>query len=480
MNITHLNFGEYLPLWSVFPFAGLLLSIAILPYTADKFRKKNTPLIIAFWVLLFCIPFGASFGGHLLTYQLIETVVLDYVPFIVLLFGLYTVAGGIAIKGGIVGTPTTNISLLLIGTALASLIGTTGAAILMIRPILSANAYRKKKAHVVVFFILLAANIGGCLTPIGDPPLYLGFLRGVPFFWTIRLLPILLLNTAVLMIFFAIIDGHFYKKEVEAGNLPLAFANVGFGNDCNGFGKRTVETVKNAGGGRITIDGAHNFFLLLLIVGAVILSGILPSYPAFADPATGTLYGLPLFEDIVLPYTTLIEILLILTAAAISLRTTKWETRAFNDFNFEPIADVAKLFIGIFITMIPALALLRSNGAALGITEPAQFFWITGALSSFLDNAPTYLVFLTMAGSLGIADGLATSAGIIPEAILRAISAGAVFMGALTYIGNAPNLMVKHIAEDRGVKMPSFFGYTGWALCILVPVFLLDTLIFFR
>lgn len=459
--VSHANVGEYLPVWSIIPFVGMLLSIAIVPLVKPHFWEKNMLKVAFFWSLLFLIPFGMAFGGHLLTYQLLETILLDYVPFIVLLLGLFTVTGGIVIKGSIVGTTKTNVVLLLIGTAIASWVGTTGAAMLMIRPVIRANSWRKKKAHVVVFFIFMVANLGGCLTPIGDPPLFLGFLRGVPFFWTMKLLPMLIFNAVILLIVFIVIDRYYYKKEIADGRSP---------RDMD----VSCTTEK-----KICIEGGHNFIFVLAIVGAVILSGTLPNYAAFADQATGALHGIPIFGGIVFPYNVLIQIIIILIAAYLSMKTTKKSTRKLNGFTFGPIAEVAKIFSGIFITMIPALALLRAHGASLGISEPWQFFWMSGALSSFLDNAPTYLVFMTMAGSLGFTEGLATTVGVIPEALLVAISAGAVFVGANTYIGNAPNFMVKSIAEENKIKMPSFFGYMGWSFCILIPIFILNTFIFF-
>lgn len=453
--------GEFLPVWSIIPFVGMLLSIAVFPLVKPHFWERHMLKVSTFWGLLFLVPFGIAFGGHLLTYQLAETILLDYVPFIVLLFGLFTVTGGIVIKGCIVGDTKTNVIFLLIGTLAASWVGTTGAAMLFIRPVICANQWREKKAHVVIFFIFMVANLGGCLTPIGDPPLFLGFLRGVPFFWTMRLLPLLFLNAAILIILFTVIDKHYYKKEIAAGRHP-----------------RDMLT-ESAEEKKIAVEGAHNFLLVLMIVGAVIISGLMSNSAAFTDGVTGRPLGIAIFDDIVFPYSSVVQIAIILLASYVSLKTTKKSTRERNGFTFAPIAEVAKIFIGIFITMIPALALLRANGAELGITEPWQFFWMSGALSSFLDNAPTYLVFMTMAGSLGFTEGVTTAAGVIPEALLIAVSAGAVFMGANTYIGNAPNFMVKSIAEENKVKMPSFFGYMGWSLCILIPIFIIDTFVFF-
>ncbi len=454
------DLGSMLPIWSIIPFVGLLLSLAIIPLVKGEWWEHNMGKTVIFWSLVFLIPFGIGFGAKALTFNLLEIVLLDYLPFIILLFGLFTVSGGIVLRGTLVGTPKVNLALLLIGTILASWIGTTGAACLMIRPVIRANKWREKKAHVIIFFIFLIANMGGCLTPIGDPPLFLGFLRGVPFFWTMHLLPLLLFNAVILLAIFFIMDNRYYKKELAAGRSPKDV-----------IGDAPKEPLK--------LGGAHNIIFLAMIVGAVILSGMLPNLDAFANQATGELYGLNIYEGVVLSFNSLIQMGIILLAALLSWKTTQKTVREENNFTWASIIEVAKLFIGIFITMIPALALLRTNGAALGLTEPWQFFWATGTLSSFLDNAPTYLVFMTTAGSLGAVEGLATAVGVIAPEILIAVSAGAVFMGANTYIGNAPNFMVRSIAEENKITMPSFFGYMGWSLCFLIPIFILDTIIFF-
>lgn len=455
------DIGKTLPIWSIIPFVGMLLSIAIFPLVKGEWWEKYQLHVAIAWSLVFLVPFAIVYGFGEMWYQVLEMVLLDYVPFIVLLFGLFVVAGGIVLKGKIVGTPKTNLILLLIGTALASWVGTTGAAMLMIRPLIRANAWREKKAHVIIFCIFMVANMGGCLTPVGDPPLFMGYLRNVPFFWTMKLLPLLLFNVVILSIIFVLLDRRYYKKDLEAGRSPQDMA----GNE--------EENTK------IRIEGAHNLIFLVLIVFAVLLQGIVTRWDFFMDQSTGVLKGIPVYAGIVFPWNSVLEIVLILLAAFLSLKTTSEACHEANEFNYAPIAEVAKLFIGIFLTMIPALALLKSNGAALGIEKPWQFFWATGALSSFLDNTPTYLVFLTTAGALGAKTGLVTKVGIVPTVELMAISAGAVFMGANTYIGNAPNFMVKSIAEQNGIKMPSFFGYMGWAVCILEPIFLIDMFIWF-
>ncbi len=452
-EVTHENIGQVLPIWSIIPFVGMLLSIAIFPLVKPEWWEKNQLWVAILWSLVFLIPFGIAYGGHMALFFIAESLVLDYLPFIVLLFGLFVAAGGIVIKGTLVGTTKVNVILLLIGTALASWVGTTGAAMLLIRPVIRANAWREKKHHVIVFFIFMVANIGGCLTPVGDPPLFLGFLRGVPFFWTMKLLPLLLFNIAILTLIFAFIDHRYYKKEIAAGRSPQDMIGEG--------GKEPLR-----------IEGAHNFIFILMVVGAVLLNGYLAGIDKFANN------GIKFMDGVVLPWSYVIQIAIILVAAALSMVSTKKSTREANNFTFAPILEVAKLFLGIFLTMIPALAILKAKGASLGLVHPWQFFWATGALSSFLDNAPTYLVFLTTAGSLGAAEGVATAVGTVAPTLLLAVSAGAVFMGANTYIGNAPNFMVKSIAEENKIKMPSFFGYMGWSGCFLIPLFILDTLIF--
>lgn len=452
---AHEAVSEALPVWSIIPFVGMLLSIAIFPLVKPEWWEKNMLWVALAWSAIFVIPFAVAYGPGEALFRVLESVLLDYIPFIVLLLGLFVVAGGIALKGTLVGTTKVNAILLLIGTVLASWIGTTGAAMLMIRPLIRANAWREKKVHIIVFFIFLVANMGGCLTPLGDPPLFMGFQRGVPFTWTFHLLPILLFNMVILFIVFILIDRHFYKKEVAAGRSPQ-------------------DMTDNKAKEPIRIEGAHNIIFIGLIILGVIASGVLPNmFDFFADGA-----GIHIYDDVVFSYAVLVEIVIILIACFLSLKTTKKSTRQLNEFTYGPIAEVAKLFIGIFITMIPALMYLRTHGGELGLDQPWQLFWCTGALSSFLDNTPTHLVFLQTAGALGQA-GIETSVGSVSQLMLEAISAGAVFMGANTYIGNAPNFMVKSIAEENKIKMPSFFGYMGWSVCILIPVFIIDTFVFF-
>ena len=458
-----MELGQSLPIWSIAPFVGMLLSIAIMPLVKGEWWEKHQLLGALFWALIFLIPFTIAYGPEIAAEELSETIIGDYIPFIVLLLGLFVVAGGIHIKGTIVGTTKNNVILLLIGTAIASWVGTTGAAMLLIRPVLRANHWRRHKAHIVIFFIFMVANMGGCLTPLGDPPLFLGYLRGVPFFWTIvHIWPLLVVNTVIMLVIFVLLDKHFIKKEGKEGMKMLELES------------RADDRVP------IRIEGWHNFFFLALIIVAVILNGLIPQLEMFIDPTTGRTFGIEIYGTHVgIDY--IVQIVLIAIAMLLSWVTTNKDLRRRNNFEWAPIAEVAKLFIGIFITMIPALAILRTYGGSIGVDTPLEFFWATGMLSSFLDNSPTYVVFLTAAGALGAqgATAVATTIGEVGVPILLAISAGAVFMGANTYIGNAPNFMVKNIAESGGVKMPSFFKYMLWSLCILVPVFIIDTLLFF-
>lgn len=438
------------------PFAGLLLCIAILPLVKAAWWEEHQPHAVIMWSLLFVIPFAVLYGAGAAAETVLECIINDYLTFIVLLFGLFCVCGNITLSGDLAGSPRINVGLLAFGTLLSSVIGTTGASMLMIRPVIRMNSWRKRRRHIIIFFIFMVSNMGGCLTPIGDPPLLMGFMRGVPFFWSMKLLPMLIFNMVVLLFIFYKIDMRAYRLDIAAGLKP-------------DISKPGTE---------VKIRGLHNLIFVAVIVAAVILSGTLPGMPAFQD-AAGNLRGIHIFGEVTLGYPSVIEIVMILAAAFLSFKTTDVSIRRENHFTWGAIREVAVLFVGIFITMQPALMLLKTYGSRLGITQPLQMFWTTGLLSSFLDNTPTYLVFLTTAGALGLGEGIATTLGIVPVKMLQAISAGAVFMGANTYIGNAPNFMVKSIADENGVRMPSFFGYLLWSFGILVPVFLVDTLVFF-
>ncbi len=437
-------------IWAT-PFVGVLLSIALLPLLAANLWHHHYGKIAAVWALLFAAPFAAMYGVGQTSHLLLHTLLLEYFPFIILLLALFTVCGGIRLHGNLHGSPGMNTGLLAIGTGLASWTGTTGAAMLLIRPILRANDSRRYNAHVVVFFIFLVANVGGSLTPLGDPPLFLGFLAGVDFFWTARhlLLPTLFLTGCLLLIFY-FLDRHFYRKEdkLPAQSDPTPDSRLG-------------------------LDGKRNLILLGAVVGVVLLSGVWR--PEVSFNLAGTMIELQ----------NAVRDLALLAIAALSYFTTPRKVHEENHFSWEPIVEVAKLFAAIFVTIVPVIAILQAgvDGALAPLVklvtadngkpiDPA-YFWLAGALSSFLDNAPTYLVFFNLAGgdARQLMGPMATT--------LAAISAGAVFMGANTYIGNAPNFMVKAIAQHRGVRMPSFFGFMFWSGTILLPLFALTTWLFF-
>ena len=439
-----------LPIISVFPFIGILLSIAILPLVKPHFWEHNFGKISVFWSTLFFLPFWFLYGTEIAFSELFHVLLLEYIPFIILLLALFTISGGIKLKGSLVGSPKLNTIFLLIGTSISSLMGTTGASMLLIRPLIRANKWRKKKVHIFVFFIFLVANIGGSLTPLGDPPLFLGFLKGVDFFWPTRnLLTPMLLAVFILIILFYIIDNFYYQKEIDA--LPES------------------PVLKE----KIALDGTVNLLFILGVIFFVLLSGIWEPY-----------YSIN-FMNTHLEIQNIIRDFSLLLLTYFSIKYTKSEIRSENGFTWFPIKEVAKLFAGIFITIIPAIAILKagSHGPLAIIVNSTQnvdgspnnmmYFWLTGILSSFLDNAPTYLVFFNTAG--GNAIELMTTY----SNTLLAISCGAVFMGANTYIGNAPNFMVRAIAEENDIKMPSFFGYMLWSLLILIPVFILISVLYF-
>ena len=442
--------AENLAIYWIIPFAGILLSIAAFPLVAPDFWHHNFGKISLFWATSLIVPFVIKEGFQITLYELLHVGLLEYIPFIILLLALFTISGGVQLKGSLVGSPILNTAILAIGTLLASWMGTTGAAMLLIRPLIRANANRKNKVHVIVFFIFLVANIGGALTPLGDPPLFLGFLKGVNFFWTTTAMffPMLFLVISLLIIFF-ILDTYLYKKD-------------------------NIIIEKELNPERLGLEGSFNLLLLLGVIGGVLLSGFWkPNIKPF------TIY----YVDVELQNIARDILLLGLTYASWIL--TSQSIRKANEYTWFPIVEVAKLFAGIFITIIPAIAILKAGteGALSAVVESVtndgqplnyMYFWMTGILSSFLDNAPTYLVFFNTAGgdpNLLMGDLYET---------LLAISAGAVFMGANTYIGNAPNFMVKSIAETSGIKMPSFFGYFfKWSIPILVPLFIITTFIFF-
>lgn len=411
------------PLWHGAFFVALLLAIAVCPlinaeWWGKRYGYVSTALAIPAAVLVLSKE-----------WSLLYHVVLEYISFIILLGSLFVIAGGIVIRVGARGTTRLNCIFLFIGAVFASIIGTTGASMVLIRPMIRANRWRKQVYHIFIFFIFMVSNIGGLLTPLGDPPLFLGFLRGVPFFWTLRLIPFWCLAIAVLLIAFYLFDRHFMKKE-----------------NREDFLKAMDELPER----RVEIKGTVNCVFLLMVIAA------------FFVP--------PVFREC-----------LMVLAAGLSIYFTPLAEREENAFTYHPIIEVAILFIGIFVTMVPVLSMLQVNGSKMGLTHPWQFFWVSGALSSFLDNAPTYLVFMATAQGVAHAQGVLSNlvAG-VPIDYLTAISVGCVFMGANSYIGNGPNFMVKAICEENGISMPSFFGYMAWSLGILVPLFVLITLVFFH
>ncbi len=417
-----------IPLIFCAPFAVILLLIAIMPLALPRFWEKNSnkaivATVVSIPVLIFMIMKSPHSLGNTIE---------DYISFIVLLASLFVISGGILVKGDLKATPAVNTVFLLVGAIIANLIGTTGASMLLIRPLLSTIRERKHIMHIPVFFIFVVSNIGGSLTPLGDPPLFMGYLRGVPFTWTFRLFPIWLFAVAVLLIVFYIWDTIAYKKE----NLTVL--------------KQDVQNKTP-----LMISGKINLLFLLGVIVAV-------------------------FCQVPAPYRELIMILMLV----LSLVFTKKELRTENSFTYGPIVEVAILFAGIFITMVPLLMLLETKGASLGIIKPWQFFWFSGGLSSFLDNTPTYVTFASLASSVTQSlghGGFPIVHGIgVREDLLMAISAGSVFMGANTYIGNGPNFMVKSIAEEQGIEVPHFFGYMVYSICILIPLFGVITLLFFR
>ena len=439
--------------WAVIPFVCLLLSIAILPLfrTTEHWWEDNRNRLLLSLSLSVCVlvyywlvhpgvidhDSGKLISGFEAVHKVLNHALLqEYIPFIVLLFSLYTISGGIQLKGDLPAHPLTNTIFLAVGTLIASFVGTTGAAMLLIRPLIQTNSERKHVKHTIIFFIFLVCNVGGCLLPVGDPPLFLGYLMGVPFLWTMGLWTQWLGVSIMLLIIYYIWDSIAYRKETKR-----AIARD----------EREVQ--------KLRMSGSINLLFLLGVILSV----------AFLIP------GKPLFgmEDIIVPhfFREFVQGIFIV----LSLKFTPIRIREANRFNYMAIGEVAALFIGIFITMQIPVEILNIKGGQLGMTEPWQFFWATGLLSSVLDNAPTYVVFFETAKSVDV--GAVTRVAGIPQELLVAISLGAVFMGANTYIGNGPNFMVKSIAEQHGIKMPSFFGYMLYSLVVLLPVFLVFTLV---
>ena len=439
-------------LWWALPFAGLLLSIATGPLLFHHLWEHHYGKIAGLWAVLVVVPLALVFGPGLAVNAVLHTLITEYLSFIVLLFALFTISGGILVAGNIHGTPLVNAGLLLLGALLASVVGTTGASMIMIRPVIRANDNRPFNAHVVIFFIFLVSNIGGALTPLGDPPLFVGFLRGVDFFWTTT---------------------HIWQQTLLAGVIVLAaFLALDLVLHRREAGQPKIKDPTPDS--RVRIRGLANLPLLAGVIGAILLS-------AYWKP------GVELSVlGVAVELQNLVRDALIMALALLSLAVSRKEYRQANGFAWGPIAEVAILFAAIFVCIVPVIAILKAgtNGGlaplvalvtgADGAPDNLAYFWLTGALSSFLDNAPTYLVFFELAGgdAQHMMTGLAKT--------LAAISAGAVFMGANTYIGNAPNFMVYAIARHQGVKMPGFFGYMLWSGAILIPAFVVIGFVFFR
>ena len=422
------------PLWSILPFIVMLASIAVVPLLFGEWWSKNTnKLLLSSAISIPTLAVVLPDASDLLLESLA-----DYFSFVVLLGALFVISGGIYISGQYSGTPLVNTGFLAVGAILANLIGTTGASMLLIRPYLRANHARQRTAHLVVFFIFIVSNTAGLLTPLVDPPLFLGFLRGVPFQWTLSLFPQWAMVAGLLLLVFNLYDQYVFVRE-----------------DMETPGALTEDVRSRR---KVHIQGGHNTLYLLGIMGAAIASGH---------------YGWPRG----------IQEAIMIAMGLLSWFTTSRSVHHLNHFHFHPILEVASVFAGIFVTMIPALAILEHSAPSLNLQQPWQYFWMSGILSSFLDNAPTYLTFCAMAS--GVVGGTAENLGILLHtplgiSLLRAVSCGAVFMGANTYIGNGPNLMVKSIAEHAGVKMPTFGGYMVYSGLILIPIFLAVTLVFFR
>ena len=428
------DLGHALPVASIAPFALMLLGIAIIPLWWPHFWESNRnkgllSAVLGLPVALWILALDPHVVGH---------TALEYVSFIALLGALFVISGGIVLRGDLRATPEVNTGFLAVGALLANFVGTTGASVLLIRPLLRTNfPERKHIGHIPIFFIFIVSNCAGLLTPLGDPPLFLGYLRGVPFFWTMRLVVEWAFVVVALLALFYVFDRIAFAKEDQPGE--------------------TEEDARELQ--PLTIAGAHNFLYLGGVIAVVLVSPSLPEGWIQDGVRLGVM----------------------LLMAWLSMQTTPTELRRENGFTFGPIVEVAVLFAGIFATMIPALEILRARGGELGVSEPWQFYWLSGALSSFLDNAPTYLTFVSLAQGLHESGQVAVqmAGGPVSEVLLAAISCGSVMRGANSYIGNGPNFMVKAIAEEQGVAMPSFFGYMAWSCGILVPLFVVVTFVFF-
>ena len=439
------------PLWAL-PFLGIILSIAIFPLVLPDFWGNHYGKIVFVWAAIIVVGLSINQGVNVSIHSLVAVMFEQFLPFIFLLIALFTITGGIKMHGELVGSPKLNTIILLIGAILSSWLGTTGAAVLLIRPLLNANNWRTFKVHTMIFFIFIVGNIGGSLTPVGNPPLLMGFISKIPFFWPLtHLLAPTAIASILLLVVYYFMDVYYMKKEIT----------------------KPIATEK----GSITIEGGWNILLLVAVVGAVMVSS-LNLGNAF------TLY------QVEMPLSELIEIVGLIAIAFISMKITKKKTREANNFTWHPILEVGKIFAGIFVCMAPLIAMLRAGAdgpmsfiihslSSNGQPVNGMYYWLSGGLSAFLDSAPAYLVFFNTAAA-GHGDALAAANYMMTTnaQTLIAITAGASFMGAITYIGNAPNMMVKAIAEENGIKMPSFFGYMGWSIVILIPLFILIQFLF--
>lgn len=419
-----------IPLLSMLPFVLMLGAIAVLPLVAHHWWENNrNKLIIA---VILSIPTTIFLLSQSLSNELVHIMLFDYVPFLILLGALFTITGGIYLSGDIEAKPTTNTAFLGIGAVLASVMGTTGAAMLLIRPVIQTNKERTFKVHTILFFIAIVANAGGLLTPLGDPPLFMMYLRGAPFTWFFKLFPEWIVTNILLLVVYYLVDIYYHKKE------PVSALKLD-------------KSVKRP----IKLEGNLNFVWLIGVVLSVAFLN--EQYLTFINDNH---------------YYKFIREAVILGMAVLSLLFTTKLVRTSNNFTWEPIKEVAYLFLGIFITMVPCLLFLEANAAHLGVNTPTQFYYYTGLLSSFLDNTPTAVTFHSLALGLGLTEG--TMVAGIPEILLKSISTAAVFFGAMTYIGNGPNFMVKAVAEENNIKMPSFFAYMfKFSIIVLLPIFIL-------
>ncbi|MBO5875058.1 MAG: sodium:proton antiporter [Alistipes sp.] len=442
-------------IWALIPFALMLLGIAICPFVAGEWWEKNQNKLL--FSLVLGIPTAIYLYMNGMGDRVVHQMLYDYVPFITLLCALFVVTGGMCRSGYISPTPSTNTAILAVGFVLASFIGTTGAAMLLVRMLIDINRARRNKIHTMLFFTAIVANCGGVLTPLGDPPLFLLYLRGVEFTWFLHLLPQWLFVGAMLLVMYYIADNHYYKNEKKLA-LLLRQQAAKSGTVLDEPEEQEPVSEKSE------FRGLVNVFYLVVILGAV----------AFINPGQIPAMG---EHDAPLYMKFLREIVLV-SVIVLSMLTTKRSVREANHFTWAPIVEVAVLFIGIFATMTPAMIYLNANAASLGLDSPWQFYYSTGLLSSFLDNAPTAVAFYTIATGLPVAEGVATVAG-IPEILMKSVSLGAVFFGSMTYIGNGPNFMIKSIAEENGIAMPSFFGYIiKFSLIVLLPVYVLVQILF--